>query len=155
MKRFFTLLCTLVLVLCLFPATAFAAGEGNMDSGGGGMKQGTSTNSWIPANDGVRVTVVDVETGVAVSTPIDCSNTVQTSSILHFGKVSKLQYLGGTSLSPKSGTAYSCKNPTHPIPTIVSSTGRNNIESIKRYFCSEYACSIHDGFLYQKWFIHQ
>ncbi|MDE6640463.1 MAG: hypothetical protein K2K63_08065 [Acetatifactor sp.] len=140
MKRFFTLLCTLAFVLCLFPATAFAAGEGNMESGGGGMKKGTSANSWTPGNAGVRVTVVDAETGTAVSTPIDYSNTVQTGSILHFGKVSKLQYLGGASLSPKSGTAYSCKNPTHPIPTIVSSTGRNNIESIKRYFCSEYAC---------------
>ena len=33
MKQFFTLLCALALVLFLFPATAFAAGEGNMDSG--------------------------------------------------------------------------------------------------------------------------
>ena len=49
MKRFLTLLCTLALVLCLFPATAFAAGEGNMESGGGGMSQGTSTNKWTPA----------------------------------------------------------------------------------------------------------
>lgn len=34
MKRFFALLCALALMLCLLPATAFAAGEGNMDSGG-------------------------------------------------------------------------------------------------------------------------
>ena len=140
MKRFLTLLCTLALVLCLFPVTASAAGEGNMDSGGGGMGHGTSTNSWTPGKDGVRVTVVDAETGAAVATPIDYSNTVQSDSVLHFGKVSKLQYLGGTSLSPQSGAAYSCRNPVNPIPTIVSSTGRNNIEAIKRYFCSEYAC---------------
>lgn len=44
MKRFLAAFCTLALLLCLFPATAFAAGEGNMDSGGGGMGQGTSTN---------------------------------------------------------------------------------------------------------------
>ena len=140
MKRFLTLLCTLALMLNLFPTTASAAGEGNMDSGGGGMGHGTSTNSWTPGRDGVRVTVVDAETGAAVSTPIDYSNTVQSDSVLHFGKVSKLQYLGGTSLSPQSGVAYSCRNPVNPIPTIVSSTGRNNIEAIKRYFCSEYAC---------------
>ena len=145
MKRFLTLLCTLALVLCLFPSTASAAGEGNMDSGGGGMGHGTSTNTWTPGNDGVRITVVDAETGTAVSAPIDYSNTVQGSSVLHFGKVNKLQYLGGASLSPQSGTAYSCKNPVYPMPTIVSSTGRNNIEAIKRYFCSEYACMMVAG----------
>ncbi len=145
MKRFFATLCALALMLCLLPATAFAVGEGNMDSGGGGMGQGTSTNSWTPGKDGVRVTVVDAETGAAVSSPMDYSNTVQSSSVLHFGKVSKLQYLGGASLSPQSGAAYSCINPDNPMPTIVSSTGRNNIESIKRYFCSEYACMMIAG----------
>ena len=127
MKRFLTILCALALMLCFSPSTAFATGEGNMDSGGGGMGQGTSTNSWTPGKDGVRITVVDAETGAAVSTPMDYSNTVQSSSVLHFGKVSKLQYLGGASLSPQSGVAYSCINPDNPMPTIVSSTGRNNI----------------------------
>ena len=140
MKLFSTLLCTLALVLYLFPATAFAAGEGNMESGGGGMGQGTSANKWIPGNDGVRITVVNAETGSVVSSPIDYSNTIQRSNVLHFGKVSKLQYLSGTHLSPQSGVAYSCRIPGNPMPAIVSSTGRNNIESIKRYFCSEYAC---------------
>ena len=145
MKRFLPLLCSLVLALYLFPSAALAAGEGNMDSGGGGMGQGTSTNKWTPGNDGVRITVVDAETGAAVSTPIDYSNTVQNSSVLYFGNVNKLQYLGGASLSPQSGSSYSCRNPANPMPTIVSSTGRNNIESIKRYFCSEYACMMIAG----------
>ncbi len=145
MKRFFATLCALALMLCLLPATAFAAGEGNMDSGGGGMGQGTSTNKWTPGNDGVRITVVDAETGAAASTPMDYSNTVQNSSVLYFGKVSKLQYLGGTDLSPQAGATYSCRTPASPMPTIVSSTGRNNIESIKRYFCSEYACMMIAG----------
>lgn len=30
--------------------------------------------------------------------------------------------------------------PTQSMPTIVSSKGQSNIEAIKRYFCSEYAC---------------
>lgn len=37
MKRFFATLCALALMLCCSLSTAFAAGEGNMDSGGGGM----------------------------------------------------------------------------------------------------------------------
>lgn len=141
MKRLLALLCSLALTLCLIPATAFAAGgNGNIDGGGGGMGQGTSTNFWNPGNDGVRITVVDAASGSAVSSPIDFSNRTQNSSILHFGKVNKLQYLAGTGLSLQSGVAYTCIKPTQSMPTIVSSSGQNNIDAIKRYFCSEYAC---------------
>lgn len=141
MKRLLALLCSLSLTLCLIPATAFAAGgNGNIDGGGGGMGQGTSTNFWNPGNDGVRITVVDAASGSAVSSPIDFSNRTQNSSILHFGKVNKLQYLAGTGLSLQSGVAYTCIKPTQSMPTIVSSSGQNNIDAIKRYFCSEYAC---------------
>lgn len=139
MKRLLALLCSLTLLL-LPAVTVSASGNGNMDSGGGGMGQGTSANRWSPGNDGVRITVVDAETGTAVSTPIDFSNRVQSGNVLHFGKVNKLQYLGGTGLSLQFGVAYTCINPVNPLPTIVSSTGRGSIEAIKRYFCSEYAC---------------
>ena len=106
MKRLLALLCSLALPLCLVPATAFAAGgNGNIDGGGGGMGQGTSTNFWNPGNDGVRITVVDSASGSSVSSPIDFSNRTQNSSILHFGKVNKLQYLAGTGLSLQSGVA--------------------------------------------------
>ena len=137
MKRFLPLF--LILLLCI-PATSHATGNGNMDAGGGGMGQGTSQNKWTPGNDGVRITIIDTESGAAVSTPMDFSNHAQPASALHFGKVSKLQYQGGASLQLKSGEAYSCIQPANPMPTIVSSTGRNNIEAVKRYFCSEYAC---------------
>ncbi len=70
MKRLLALLCSLTLLL-LPPVTVSASGNGNMESGGGGMGQGTSANSWSPGNDGVRITVVDAETGTAVSTPIE------------------------------------------------------------------------------------
>lgn len=141
MKRLLALLCSLALTLCLIPATAFAAGgNGNIDGGGGGMGQGTSTNFWNPGNDGVRITVVDAASGSAVSSPIDFSNRTQNSRILHFGKVNKLQYLAGTGLSLQSGVAYTCIKPTQSMPTIVSSSGQNNIDAIKRYFCSEYSC---------------
>ena len=87
LKRLLALLCSLALVFCLVPSTAFASGgNGNIDGGGGGMGQGTSSNFWNPGNDGVRITVVDAESGAAVSSPLDFSNRTQKSSILHFGK---------------------------------------------------------------------
>ena len=141
LKRLLALLCSLALVFCLVPSTAFASGgNGNIDGGGGGMGQGTSSNFWNPGNDGVRITVVDAASGAAVSSPLDFSNRTQKSSILHFGKVNKLQYLSGTGLSLQSGVAYSCIKPAQSMPTIVSSKGQSNIDAIKRYFCSEYAC---------------
>lgn len=140
LKRFISLFLTLVLLLCLPTTTARATGNGNMNTGGGGMGQGTSQNKWIPGNDGVRITVIDTESGAAASIPMDFSNQAQTGGILHFGKVSKLQYRNGASLQLQTGGSYGCIQPANPMPTIVSSTGRNNIESIKRYFCSEYAC---------------
>lgn len=73
MKRFYALLCTAALLLCLCPVQALASGQGNLDGGGGSMNQGTSTNFWSPGNDGVRVTVVDAQSGAAVSTPVDLS----------------------------------------------------------------------------------
>lgn len=143
LKRLLAFLCSIAFVLCLVPATAFAeGGNGNIDGGGGGMGQGTSSNFWNPGNDGVRITVVDAESGAAVSSPLDFSNKSQKSSVLHFGKVNKLQYLGGKGLSLQSGVAYTCIKPAQSMPTIVSSKGQNNIDAIKRYFCSEYACKM-------------
>ena len=143
MKRFFALLCSLCLMLCLGSTSAFAEGEGNMDGGGGGsMGQGSSVSKWSPGNDGVRITVVEAESGAAVSSPIDFSNRSQPSKMLHFGKVNKLQYLSGAGLSIQSGAAYSCIKPANAMPTIVSSSGGSSITAIKRYFCSEYACKM-------------
>lgn len=141
LKRLLAFLCCFTLVFCLFPSSAFATGgNGNIDGGGGSMGHGTSSNFWNSGNDGVRITVVDASSGTAVSSPLDFSNRTQKTSLLHFGKVNKLQYLGGAGLSLQSGVAYSCIRPTQSMPTIVSSKGQSNIEAIKRYFCSEYAC---------------
>lgn len=141
MKRLLALLCSLCMLFCLLPTTAFADGNGNIDGGGGGMGNGTSSNFWNPGNDGVRITVVNAESGTAVSTPVDFTNRAQ-NNVLHFGKVNKLQYLAGASLTPQSGAGYSYIKPAQSMPTIVSSKGQNNIEAIKRYFCSEYACKM-------------
>lgn len=137
-KRFLNILLSLSFMLCLFsPLTAYAVGDGNIDGGGGGMGEGTNQNSWTPGNEGVRVTVVRASDHAVVTNPIDLTNKAPSSSIYNFGKVSKLQYNGGRSLSPVKG-GYFCIIPQQPLPMIISTDGGNNIEAIKRYFCSEY-----------------
>ena len=133
-RRFIPLFLSLILILST-GMTAFASGEGNLDGGGGGMGSGTATDVWHN-QDGVRVTVATAD-GSAASTPFDISNFSISGSILHFGKVSKLQYSGGASLSLDSGS-YVCSRPGTPLPRIIS----GGIEAIRRYFCSEYAAQL-------------
>lgn len=114
-----------------------------MDGGGGNMGQGTSSNYWSPGNDGVRVTVVDSESGNPVGTIVDFSNRAQPSAVLHFGKVNKIHYRNGINLSLQSGTPYNCMQPAYSMPPIINSQSRPaDIEVVKRYFCSEYACKM-------------
>ncbi|WP_312354729.1 hypothetical protein [Aminipila sp.] len=135
--RFTSLL--LVSLFLLFPINVFAdtGGSGNIDGGGGGMGSGTSTNTWSPGNEGVRITVVRASDHAVVTTPFDFTNKTPSAGIYHFGKVSKIQYNSGASLSPVQG-GYVYKNPGQTMPRIVSTNGNNNIEAIKSYFCSEY-----------------
>ncbi len=119
--------------------TVFASGEGNIDGGGGGMGSGTATDVWH-GQDGVRVTVVTTDGSVA-STPFDMSNANVANNVLNFGKVCKLQYSSGASLSPNGSYSYS--KPGVALPRIISGTSsRASIEAIRRYFCSEYAAQL-------------
>ncbi len=144
MKKIIALFCAVLLFCNMAAGTALAAdpGSGNMDGGGGGMGSGTSSNKWTPGNDGVRITVVEASSGAAVSSPVDFSNKSQPRSVFHFGKVSKIGYRNGTKLAFQMGGGYSSINPAVSMPRIISSSGGNNIEGIKRYFCSEYACKM-------------
>ena len=83
MKRIFVILLTFVLLLGICPMSALAetGGSGNVDGGGGDMGQGTSQNSWNPGMDGVRITVVDAESGQPVSSSFDLTN--KTPSIIY------------------------------------------------------------------------
>lgn len=137
MKRLLSVFLMVSLIFCLFsPISVYAVGDGNVDGGGGGMGDGTSTNSWTPGNEGVRVTVVRVSDHAVVTTPIDLTNKSPATSIYHFGKVSKLQYNGGRGLSPIKG-GYTFKNPAQALPRIISTNGSNNIDAIKSYFTDE------------------
>jgi len=133
-KRAISILLAAVMLLS-FSVTAFAAGDPNVDGGGGGMGDGTSTDSWTPGMDGVRVSVVDVKTGSVMGTPIDYTDKKPSLSY-HFGKKSKIHYRNGAALTPNTST-YIYKNPVGSMPAIISGGGSNNIEAIKRYFCSE------------------
>jgi hypothetical protein len=136
-KRIIYFLIVLILFNLIMPFSVFAVGDGNIDSGGGNMGSGTSQNKWSPGNDGVRITVVRASDHSIVATPIDFTNKSPTNVRLHFGKVSKISYNGGRTLAP-STSSYSFINPGQEMPRIVSTNGSNNIEAIKKYFCSEY-----------------
>ena len=105
MKRNRIISALLALLFCVMtPLAAYAeVGDPNIDSGGGGMGSGTSTNYWNTGNEGVRVTVVRSSDHAVVTTPIDLTNKKPSSGIYHFGKVSKIQYNNGTGLSPVQG----------------------------------------------------
>ena len=137
MKKILMILIVFILLFSLMmPIVVFAVGDGNIDSGGGGMGDGTSTDKWSPGYDGVRVTVVRASDHATVTTPIDLTNKQPPSTMFHFGKVSKIQYNGGRNLSPIQG-AYSYINPSQTMPRIVSTNGSSNIAAIKSYFTDE------------------
>lgn len=141
MKKLLRTVAGLLIALCFLlpvPALAETGGSGNIDGGGGGMNNsGSSNNVWSPGNDGVRVTVVRASDHAVAATPVDFTNIIPPANINHFGKVSKLQYNGGTPLHPVQGGYVSIK-PALTMPRIVSTNGTSNIPAIKKYFCSEY-----------------
>jgi len=140
MKKLLFRVLPLLLIFCLIcPMTAFAdtGGSGNIDGGGGGMGSGTSTNTWSGGNEGVRITVVRASDHAVVTTPIDLTNKSPNNIQVHFGKVSKLQYSTGSGLIPVT-SKYQYINPPQSMPRIISTNGNNNIDAIKKYFCSEY-----------------
>lgn len=128
----FCLLCSLIT-----PVTAYATGDGNIDSGGGNMGDGTSINKWSSRDEGVRITVVNAADGSPVTTPIDLTNKRPSDIKIHFGKVCKSSYRDGLGLSARVG-GYHYYNPAQSLPQIIStSSGGANLAAIKRYFTDE------------------
>ena len=85
MKKILMAICLCFALICCSSQPAFAVGDGNIDGGGGGMGDGTSTNSWTPGNDGVRVTVVRASDHAVVTIPIDLTNKIPPSTIVQGG----------------------------------------------------------------------
>lgn len=136
MKKFIRIIAAAMAAFFCLQIVAFAEGDPNIDNGGGGLKDGSSENFWNPGNDGVRVTIVDAETGAVKSASIDYTNTNASDIALHFGKVSKAEYVGGTALSATT-SSYTFINPTEPLPTIISDGSGASIEEIRSYFTDE------------------
>ena len=115
-----------------------SVGDPNIDSGGGGMQSGTSTNFWYQTDDGVRVTVVDARTGEEKSGSIDYTNQHPNDIQFHFGKNSKRDYTNGAALSISTGS-YTYRNPSQALPKIVGDGEYyvSNIEDIRSYFTDE------------------
>lgn len=141
-------------VICLQSTVYASGGNPNIDNGGGGLGEGSSLNYWNPTDDGVRVTVVDSETGVVKSASVDYSNANVGDIAFHFGKKCKAEYVGGASLSV-STAQYVYKTPSQSIPTIISD-GESlfaDIDEIRSYFTDEQVVreiASHMGIAYNK-----
>ena len=146
-KRFIAML---MLAIICFNTVAFAEGDPNIDNGGGGLKDGSSSNFWTPGNDGVRVTVVDSETGAVKSASIDYTNAYTADIQFHFGKKCKADYVGGAPLTISTGEYVSTAG-AQSLPTIISDGSGANIEAIRSYFTDEQVVkriAEHTGFKY-------
>ena len=136
MNRILTLVLSIVLMLGI-AVPAYATGDGNIDGGGGGMGNGTSTDYWNPGMDGVRISVINVNTHTVVGNTVDWSNKSPSSNMIHFGKVSKISYNNGRSISPVVG-GYTCIRPAQSLPRIISSGSYPaSIDAIRSYFTDE------------------
>ena len=127
----------LVFITALMPVNAYATGQGNIDTGGGGLGSGSNINFWNTGDEGVRVTVVTADTGSAVAPSIDLTNRKPNDIVVHFGKVCKSQYRNGAGLSPYT-SAYTYINPGQALPKIITtSSGSASLAQIKSYFTDE------------------
>ena len=140
-----------LLFLFISTFTAYAEGSGNVDGGGGSINHGTQTNNWPGSSyQGVRVTVVDAQSGAVIGNPVDFSNknmSALSGQIYHFGAVSKIQYRNGAALTLHV-SEYVCYNPINTMPLVISSnSSKASIAAIKRYFCSEGAAAMVAGII--------
>lgn len=138
MKKILSTILIITMIFSMNIISVFATGgDGNVDGGGGDMGDGSNENVWSVNDEGVRVTVVLAENHNVITTPIDLTNKSPSTDIFNFGKISKLNYTGGRSLSPQQG-GFTTYTPEQAIPRIIATgTGGNNIEAIKSYFTDE------------------
>lgn len=141
MKRITSAAICIALLLCM-TVPAFATGDPNIDTGGGGLGNGSEGNIWY-GDSGVRVTIVDAESRTPVSTSVDLIKPPEyvlawnKSNIIHFGKTCKVDYNAGADISPTVGS-YNYIVPSQTLPKIIATnSGTGSIAAIKSYFCDE------------------
>ena len=152
MRKFIRIIAAAMAAFFCLQIVAFAEGDPNIDNGGGGLKDGSAENFWNPGNDGVRITVVDSESGMPKSASYDYTNKNVSDIAIHFGKISKAEYVSGAGLSATT-SAYTFINPAEPLPTIVSDGSGASIEEIRSYFTDEQVVrriAEHTGIKYDK-----
>ena len=80
-----------LLAACLFLSCALAAGDPNINGGGGNIGEGTEDNIWNGGDDGVRITIL--KDGEQVSVPFDMANRDWSGQINNCFKIrSKVQF---------------------------------------------------------------
>lgn len=141
MKKIFSAFISLVMLFGMAIHVS-ATGDPNIDTGGGGLGGGSAGNIWY-GESGVRVTIADSESRSAISASIDYIKPPvyviawNSNNIVHFGKVCKLSYNSGATLSPTFGS-YLYITPSQEIPKIIAtSSGTGSIVAIRNYFCDE------------------
>lgn len=150
-KRCINVVITLFIFIFLLNYTQVKA-DSNMDGGGsgGGSQDGSSENFYSSGDDGVRITIIDIKTGMrAIGTrTIDYSKKDKSGkTTVHFGKYCKIEYMGvggysgGKNLTQSNDdyvTDASGKIVNYyvsDLPIIVSSSlGNSDIDQIKDYF---------------------
>lgn len=117
---------------------SFAAGDSNMNTGGTGLGGAINSSfSWSPQDYGVRITVVDANSGTAVGPTFDWVKSQSTglSTSYSFGNRYKMLYKSGAGLSLYGG--YSFSDIDSSMPTMVAGTGRTSLSAIESHFCDE------------------
>ena len=138
MKRLLVFLAVVLLLIAAGePLLAMAAGDPDMDSGGGTWGHAAAGFTWRDGDDGVRVTIIDAQTGNPVSRSIDISNIDTSDIVLHFGKVSKSAYRNGATLQALADE-YMKYTPAVPLPKLVNAPDQAQaLLEIKSYFTDE------------------
>jgi len=150
-KKFLKTFLVLFIVSITFSFTKVYA-DPNMDGGGsgGGTQNGSSENFYSSGDDGVRITIIDTMTGRKAegTRTIDYyRKSKENKTIIHFGKHSKLEYMGVSGYSTSMPLSQSRENYAidsngktvayniTEMPIIVSSSsGNSDIDEIKNYF---------------------
>lgn len=144
-RKILTILLSIILII-LNTNIAFAVDtDTDIGGGGGGIGSGDKDNFWTAGMDGVRVTVVNAQTGergIYKSKKLQSINMISKAvngneKWEHFGKNSKIEYLNGNSLTA-STTKYTWVRPTNPLPTIIHSAKTPaDINITREYFSKE------------------